>query len=350
MSLWGDKYRPTTLDKINHSHATTAESQTQAKKRDLPHLLFYGPSGAGKKTRLTAILHEIYGSGVEKLKIDQRAFVTSSNKKLTFNVVSSNFHIELNPSDLGIYDQVIMQEVIKEFAQSHSVDFNTRHQFKVVVIDQADELTKEAQAALRRTMEKYSSNVRLIMCCTSLSKIISPVRSRCLLLRVARPTVKNVVDVLQNLAREENVRLPESLAVKIAEKNECNLRACVLSLESMASQNEDLTLVNSVENLDWEQAILNIADKILKEQTIQNVLAIRGLLYDLVSHCIEGSVIIKYLTMYLIKRMDEEMKNTVIELGAKHEYRLRQGKKVIFHLEAFVISVMHKYKTYKDAH
>lgn len=62
----------------------------------------------------------------------------------------------------------------------------------MVVIDQADELTREAQAALRRTMEKYTSSMRLILCCNSLSRIIAPVRSRCLLVRVARPKVDEV--------------------------------------------------------------------------------------------------------------------------------------------------------------
>lgn len=60
-------------------------------------MLFYGPSGAGKKTRITAVLREIYGPSVDKLKVDQRQFISTSNRKMLFTVVSSNFHIELNP-------------------------------------------------------------------------------------------------------------------------------------------------------------------------------------------------------------------------------------------------------------
>lgn len=103
-----------------------------------------------------------------------------------------------------------------------------------MIIDQADELTREAQAALRRTMEKYTSTMRLVLCCNSLSKIIAPVRSRCLLMRVGRPDVPEVVRVLQDIASKEGFQLPETLATGIAEHAERNLRAALLSLESTA--------------------------------------------------------------------------------------------------------------------
>ena len=70
----------------------------QASSSDFPHLLVYGPSGAGKKTRVVAVLRDLYGPVVEKLKIDQRVFVTPSNRKLEVNIVSSSYHLELTPT------------------------------------------------------------------------------------------------------------------------------------------------------------------------------------------------------------------------------------------------------------
>lgn len=155
-----------------------------------------------------------------------------------------------------MYDRVIVQDVIKGIAQTQQIDSNAKHQFKgkekanckivnfickylsfiilVVIIDQADELTREAQAALRRTMEKYTSSMRLILCCNSLSKIISPVRSRCLLMRVGRPETTEIVRVLQDVAHKEGFSLPKELAVNIAEHSERNMRAALLALESTA--------------------------------------------------------------------------------------------------------------------
>lgn len=83
-------------------------------------------------------------------------------------------------------------------------------------------------------MEKYTANMRLILCCNSLSKIIAPVRSRCLLMRVARPSVQEVKKCLQDVASREKVALPDKLAENIALANQCNLRASLLALESTA--------------------------------------------------------------------------------------------------------------------
>jgi replication factor C subunit 3/5 len=83
-------------------------------------------------------------------------------------------------------------------------------------------------------MEKYTSTMRLILCCNSLSKIIAPVRSRCLLIRVGRPDVTEIVRVLQDVSTKEGFVLPKELAANIAEHAERNMRAALLSLESTA--------------------------------------------------------------------------------------------------------------------
>ncbi|KAI8095289.1 P-loop containing nucleoside triphosphate hydrolase protein [Thamnidium elegans] len=344
MSLWADKYKPKTLDQLSYHKDLSNHLKKLAHSDNFPHMLFYGPSGAGKKTRITAVLREIYGPSVDKLKVDQRQFISTSNRKMLFTVVSSNFHLELNPSDLGMYDRVIVQDVIKSIAQSQQIDPNARHQFKVVIIDQADELTREAQAALRRTMEKYTSTMRLILCCNSLSRIIAPVRSRCLLMRVGRPEVPEVVRVLQDVSSKEGFELPSELASKIAEHAERNLRAAMLSLESTAVKHSDLTTITQPESLDWEMAIARVAKLILEEQSPARLLTVRSHLYDIITKCIQSSIIIKRLAFYLTRNMDEEMKLKVIERAAFHEHRLRLGAKDIFHLEAFVANVMSMYK------
>ncbi|GAA5810562.1 hypothetical protein MFLAVUS_003985 [Mucor flavus] len=349
-NLWADKYKPKTLDQLSYHKDLSNHLKKLAHSDNFPHMLFYGPSGAGKKTRITAVLREIYGPSVDKLKVDQRQFISTSNRKMLFTVVSSNFHLELNPSDLGMYDRVIVQDVIKSIAQSQQIDPNARHQFKakpmlvVVIIDQADELTREAQAALRRTMEKYTSTMRLILCCNSLSRIIAPVRSRCLLMRVGRPEVPEIVRVLQDVSSKEGFELPSKLASKIADHAERNLRAAMLSLESTAVKHSDLTTITQPESLDWEMAIARIAGLILEEQSPARLLAVRSHLYDIITKCIQSSIIIKRLAFYLTRNMDEEMKLKVIERAAFHEHRLRLGAKDIFHLEAFAANVMSMYK------
>ena len=192
--LWVDKHRPTALEKLSY-HAELGERLgSMAEDGDIPHLLFYGPSGAGKKTRVQCLLKALYGAGAEKQRLEHREFKTPTNKTIEVTTVASNYHIEMNPSDAGSNDRFVVQEVIKEIAQSGSVLAKTGAQkkgpaFKVILMVEVDRLSRQAQAGLRRTMEKSSSACRLVMICTNPSKVIDPIRSRCLGIRIAAPCV-----------------------------------------------------------------------------------------------------------------------------------------------------------------
>ena len=134
---------------------------------------------------------------------------------MEITTVASNYHIELNPSDVGIYDYVVVQEIIKEIAQYKQLDVNAKHPFKgtlfspasrvVVVLDEVDNLSRNAQAGLRRTMEKYTSSCRLILCCENSGRIIAPIRSRCLCIRIGAPTPLEVMTILKNNCQREGL-------------------------------------------------------------------------------------------------------------------------------------------------
>jgi replication factor C subunit 3/5 len=119
MSLWLDKYRPTTLSKLTINPELTDKLIALARTEELPHLLFYGPPGSGKKTRVKALLREIFGAGADKTKLEHRSFKTPTNRLVEVTTLGSNYHIECNPSDAGNQDRFVIQEVIKEIA-SHS--------------------------------------------------------------------------------------------------------------------------------------------------------------------------------------------------------------------------------------
>jgi replication factor C subunit 3/5 len=141
----------------------------------------------------------------------------------------------MNPSDAGINDRVVIMELLKQVAQSHSLD--TSHKdFKVVVLTEVDKLTKEAQHALRRTMEKYTSTCRLILICNTTSKLIPAIKSRCLGLRVPAPSINEISEILQVICRKESLTLPVELANNIAEKSGRNLRKAILLCEACRVQ------------------------------------------------------------------------------------------------------------------
>ncbi|KAL4867711.1 hypothetical protein BDV12DRAFT_117444 [Aspergillus spectabilis] len=346
MALLVDKLRPRSLDTLTYHHDLSERLRSLAQSGDFPHLLVYGPSGAGKKTRTIATLKELYGPGVEKIKIDNRVFQTSSNRKLEFNVVSSVYHLEITPSDVGTYDRVVIQELLKEIAQTQQVDLSAKQRFKVVVINEADHLTRDAQAALRRTMEKYSPNLRLILLANSTSNIIAPIRSRTLLVRVAAPSEDDICKVLGNAAKREGWSEAPGLNRRIAKESGRNLRRALLMFEAIYAQNEKVSDSTPVPPPDWEALISVVAEEILAERSPARLLQIRAKLYDLLTHCIPATTILKTLTFKLIAKVDDTLKPEVIKWSAFYEHRITQGSKVIFHLEAFVAKFMRIYESY----
>lgn len=196
--LWVDKHRPSKLAELSYNDSTTERLEALASSpATMPHLFFYGPPGAGKKTRIMSLLRQIYGAGAERLRLDKRTFTTPTKRVVEINMISSNYHIEISPGDAGLQDRYVVQEVIKEMASNKSLltGEGNKPDFKVVVLTEVDRLSRQAQAALRRTMEKYASTCRLILCCNSQSKVIEPIRSRCLGIRVAAPSHDDVSSV-----------------------------------------------------------------------------------------------------------------------------------------------------------
>lgn len=236
--LWVDKYRPAELKDLDFHEAVTKRLRNLAASPDLPHLLVYGPPGAGKKTRILALLRELYGDGALKVRLEHKSFkVPNRSTKVEITTVASNYHIEMNPSDVGATnDRLVVQEVLKEIAQYHLADSNAQRPFKVVLLMEVDRLSKNAQHALRRTMEKYTATCRLVLCCNNPSKVIDPLRSRCLGVRVGAPTLEEVEHVLQGVCLKEGLAYCAPLGRDIAVKSERNLRRAILMLETCRVQ------------------------------------------------------------------------------------------------------------------
>ena len=187
----------------------------------------------------------------------------------------------------------MVQDLLKEVAQTQQVDLAARQRFKVVVINEADHLTRDAQAALRRTMEKYSPNLRLILIANSTSNIIAPIRSRTLLVRVAAPSEDEICEVLKSVGQKERFTDVDMLNKRIAKESGRNLRRALLMYEAVHAQNEVVSEKTSIPPPDWEALISQIADEIIAEHTPARILQVRAKLYDLLTHCIPATVILK---------------------------------------------------------
>uniref|UniRef100_A0A8C0HEV0 Replication factor C subunit 3 n=1 Tax=Chelonoidis abingdonii TaxID=106734 RepID=A0A8C0HEV0_CHEAB len=326
MSLWVDKYRPCALGRVDYHREQAAQLRNLVQCGDFPHLLVYGPSGAGKKTRIMCLLRELYGAGVEKLRIEHQ------------NITVRNLSCAFFKENICVY--------IHPLSYTRMLTFFTP--LAVVLLTEVDKLTKDAQHALRRTMEKYMATCRLILCCNSVSKIIAPIQSRCLAVRVPAPSIEDICHVLSSVCKKEGLTLPQDLAHRLAEKSGRNLRKALLMCEACRVQQYPFTSDQDIPETDWEVYLRETANAIVSQQTPQRLLEVRGRLYELLTHCIPPEIIMKGLLSELLNNCDGQLKGEVAQMAAFYEHRLQLGSKAIYHLEAFVAKFMALYKKFME--
>ena len=154
----------------------------------------------------------------------------------------------------------VIQEIIKDMARNRSIE--SRKRVKVLVLHEVDRLTKQAQHSLRRTMEKYSSSCRLVMLCGAVSKVLEPVRSRCLCVRVPAPSHASLMEVLMHVSQGEALNVPPALAARVAAASCQDVRKALLCLECCRVQQFPFTEDQQPRLADWELYI-RVRDPIL---------------------------------------------------------------------------------------
>lgn len=205
MEIWIEKHRPEKVSDVAGQTETVKMLEGFIRTGEMPHLIFAGPPGVGKTTMALCLAHEMLGE----------------NWKTHL--------LELNASnDRGID---IIKNDVKEFARNGSI---TEGKFKIIFFDEADQLTPEAQAALRRTMEIYYRNVRFIFSCNYSSGIIAPIQSRCVVTRFRRLTKDEMIKALQKIASKENMEVERKVLEAVYENAEGDMRKATNILQSLS--------------------------------------------------------------------------------------------------------------------
>jgi len=211
--IWTEKYRPKTLSEVVGQKHVTERLKAYANAKNMSHLLFTGPAGIGKTTCALAMAKEMFGEDWK-----------------------GNF-MELNASDERGID--VVRGKIKDFARTSPLG---GAEFKIIFMDEADALTSDAQAALRRTMEKYSKICRFILSCNFSSKIIDPIQSRCAVFRFSPLSKEDVREYLEHIAKSESVSIEDEAMEGLVHVARGDMRRAINCMQVAASLGKTITL------------------------------------------------------------------------------------------------------------
>ncbi|GAA5862225.1 hypothetical protein JCM3774_004830 [Rhodotorula dairenensis] len=210
---WVEKYRPKNLGEVSAQDHTVQVLTKTLTSSNLPHMLFYGPPGTGKTSTILALCKQLFGPDLYRSRV-----------------------LELNASDeRGIS---VVREKIKNFAKT---TVTTNHDpnypappFKIIILDEADSMTQDAQSALRRIMETYSKITRFCLICNYVTRIIEPITSRCSKFRFKPLDTSSTAMRLREICHAEKVDCPEEALDALIKTSDGDLRRAITYLQSAA--------------------------------------------------------------------------------------------------------------------
>jgi replication factor C small subunit len=294
--MWAEKYRPKTLDGIVNQKEIVERLKSFVRSRNVPHCIFAGPPGTGKTTAALCLARDLYGETYRE-------------------------HImELNASDERGID--VVRETVKTFARSLSIG---EIPFKIMILDEADNMTADAQQALRRTMERYTETCRFILCANYSGKIIEPIQSRCAPFRFTYLPREEHDRYLMQIAEKENVKLLADGLQAIFEVCGGDLRRAINTLQAAASLERpiDAKIVYSITGRASPADVQKMIEVAMKG----NFLEARKQLRDMIQkYGVAGSDIIRQIHIEIFKAdIPEQWKIKLADIVGEIDYRLVEG-------------------------
>ena len=304
--MWVEKYRPTKLSEIVNQTEIIGSLEALIKDpTDMPHLMFSGSAGVGKTTTAICIARQILGENY-----------------------NPNSVLELNASDeRGIG---MVREKVKKFSKwSGFADIP----FKIIILDEADEMTSDAQTALRRVIEETAKFCRFIFIANNISKIIDPIQSRCATFKFTTISEEDVISRLGEIAKAEKVKADKKGLKAIYDYSEGDLRHAINLMQATASLG-----AISEENVKSSAGLTKTSDVdgILKIALSGEIKDAREKMIELIKvYGMSESDFLKYLNAAVFKSKHDKLSD-ILEVIAKYDYRILVGANSEIQLSAML--------------
>ncbi len=306
-AIWTEKYRPQDFSEIKGQKEIVARVKAFVQQKNMPHQLYAGPAGVGKSTLAIVVAKKLFGAQWRQ-----------------------NF-IELNASDERGID--VIRVKVKDFARTKAIGDVP---FKIIFLDECDALTREAQQALRRTMENYTTTCRFILSCNYSSKIIDPIQSRCAIFRFKPLDKKDLHLIVDKISKEEHLKIAEKAKEALIEISEGDCRRLENIMQSCAaiSKNIDEKLIYSLASVAEPREINEILKLAIENKFIES----RNKLLDaMLNYGLSGLDIIKQIQKTILDlEIENRKKMELIEKCGEIEFRMTEGSDEYLQLETLL--------------
>ena len=333
-----DKYRPNNIGTIFFHKELFELLQNMSKDPAIPHIIFYGAHGTGKKTIINLFLEMLFDNTVHKIKSVNYNIIGSGNKSNPEEIKQSNYHIVIDPKNNNS-DRYLIHDIVKEYAKIKPFNiYKTNRNFKVVLINSLDNLTYYAQTSLRRTMEIYNKNCRFIMWCHSLSKVIKPLQSICICIRVPSPTDTELFKYALTISCKEKIKLSLEQYREIVKNANGNIKNILWDLQYYKYGYNG----SNFDNKKYIDDIIKLITKTNEYNIEKNIENIESIIYGSTITNIDGTEIMRNLIDSICESdvFSDNIKQLIIYESAEIEYRMAKGRRQIIHFRNLITTIL----------